>query len=133
MAFRAEALEQADRPFADELGRHRTTLLSGEDSALVEAVRRAGWKIWLEPRAIVEHTVHVERCRSGYYWRRLWWAGVSRARATEASAILGLRLVVAGAVRLCLYVLTRDRVYLYRTAETAGFLAERARLRRGSA
>lgn len=132
MAFRAAALEQADGPFADELGRNGATLLSGEDSALVEAVRRAGWTIWLEPRAIVEHTVHVERCRSRYYWRRLWWAGVSRARATEASAILGPRLVVAAAVRLCLYVLTRDRVYLYRTAETAGFLAERARLLRSS-
>jgi glycosyltransferase involved in cell wall biosynthesis len=93
---------------------------------------RAGWTIWLEPRAIVEHTVHAERCRSRYYWRRLWWAGVSRARATEASATLGLRLVVAAAVRLCLYVLTRDRVYLYRTAETAGFLTERARLLRSS-
>ncbi len=130
IAFRIEALEQADKPFTEELGRQGTTLLSGEDSELVEAVHKAGWKIWLEPRAMVEHTVHIERCRSGYYWRRLWWAGVSRARATEASAILGLRLLAALPVRLCLYALTRDRVYLYRAAETAGFLAESARLRR---
>jgi hypothetical protein len=76
---------------------------------------------------VVEHTVHVERCTSRYYWRRLWWAGVSRARSTEAAARLGLRLLVAAPIRLVLYALTRDRVHLYRTAETAGFLVERAR------
>jgi len=32
-----------------------------------------------------------------------------------------LRLLAAALVRLSLYVLTRDRVYLYRTAETAGY------------
>ena len=31
-----------DRPFPEELGRHGTTLLSGEESAVVEAVRRRG-------------------------------------------------------------------------------------------
>ena len=132
MAFRVEALEQAGSLFPEELGRDGNTLLSGEDSALVEAVRQAGWKIWLEPAAIVDHTVHAERCRSRYYWRRLWWAGVSRARGTESPTMLGLRLLAALPARLCLYVLTLDRVYLYRTAETAGFLAERARLRRAA-
>jgi glycosyltransferase involved in cell wall biosynthesis len=127
IAFRVEALP-GDEPFLHELGRIGDNLLSGEEWALVESVRAAGWKIWLEPRAAVEHTVHAERCESRYYWRRLWWAGVSRARSTNAAARLTLRLVGAAPVRLCLYALTRDRVYLYRTAETAGFLAERARV-----
>jgi GT2 family glycosyltransferase len=129
IAFRARAAAQCG-PFAENLGRRGGSLVSGEEFALVEDVRAAGWKIWLEPRAIVAHTVHSERCESRYYWRRLWWAGVSRARATEAAARLAIRLVVAVPVRLLLYLVTRDRVYLYRTAETAGFFAERARLLR---
>jgi glucosyl-dolichyl phosphate glucuronosyltransferase len=127
IAFRTAALP-GDRPFQNELGRIGNNLLSGEEWALVESVRSAGWKIWLEPRAAVAHTVHSERCESRYYWRRLWWAGVSRARSTNAATRLALRLICAAPVRLCLYAVTRDRVYLYRTAETAGYLAERARL-----
>jgi GT2 family glycosyltransferase len=132
LAFRATALGSLDGPFPEQLGRYATTLLSGEESATIERVRACGWKVWLEPRAIVEHTVHADRCRSGYYWRRLWWAGVSRARAKHGPSLLGLRLVVAAGARLALYLVTLDRVHLYRTAETAGFLAERARLRRAA-
>jgi GT2 family glycosyltransferase len=133
IAFRAEALANLDGPFSERLGRTGTTLLSGEESALVEAVLAAGWKVWLEPLAIVDHTVHAERCRPRYYWRRLWWAGVSRARTTRAPRSLAPRLVVAAAIRLGLYLCTLDRVHLYRTAETAGYLTERARLRRSTA
>jgi hypothetical protein len=89
-----------------------------------------GWKIWLEPSAVVDHAVHAERCRSRYYWRRLWWQGITRARAQESRVGAGLRLLVAAPVRLCLYAATRDRVYLYRIAETGGYLAERLRPRR---
>ena len=127
IAFRREALP-GDQPFLHELGRIGDNLLSGEEWALIESVHAAGWKIWLEPRAAVEHTVHAARCESRYYWRRLWWAGVSRARSTDAATRLAFRLVGAAPVRLCLYAVTRDRVYLYRTAETAGYLAERARM-----
>jgi glycosyltransferase involved in cell wall biosynthesis len=132
IAFRAEVLG-AERPFPEELGRCGTTLTSGEEWAVVEAVRRGGWKIWLEPGAVVDHAVHPERCRSSYYWRRSWWAGVTRSRAANSPLKVGLRLVVAAPIRLGLYVLTRDRVYLYKSAETAGFLVERTRLLRGSA
>lgn len=131
IAFRVSALERD--PFRESLGRHGTTLLSGEESALVETVRRSGWRIWLEPGAVVDHAVHRERCSSAYYWRRLWWAGVSRARAEEGRAATGLRLTLAAPVRLLLYTITRDRVYLYRSAETAGFLVEASRLRRAAA
>ncbi len=128
VAFRASALFDAG-PFSEALGRTGTTLLSGEDSALIQSLQRHGWKIWLEPGAVVDHTVHAERCRSRYYWRRLWWAGVSRARSREASVSLGLKLVAAAVIRLFLYAATRDRVHLYRTAETAAFLTERLRRR----
>jgi glucosyl-dolichyl phosphate glucuronosyltransferase len=131
IAFRAEVL-RGNRPFPEELGRHGTTLLSGEESAVVEAVRDAGWRIWLEPTAVVDHAVPPERCRSTYYWRRLWWAGVTRSRAASSPLRVCLKLLLAAPARLGLYAITRDRVYLYRSAETAGFLVERARMRRGS-
>ena len=120
MAFRAELLAEG---FPEDLGRIGLSLLSGEESVLIESLRRRGWKIWLEPAAIADHRVHSDRCRSGYYWRRLWWAGATRARAGSS----GLRLLAAAPLRLCLYLLTRDQVHLYRTAETASWLAERAR------
>ena len=129
MAFRREALAETG-PFSETLGREGTNLLSGDDSALIESVRRAGWKIWLEPSAVVDHAVHAERCRSGYYWRRLWWQGITRARTKDARVAVGLRLLAAAPVRLCLYAATRDRIYLYRIAETGGYLAERLRPRR---
>jgi GT2 family glycosyltransferase len=128
IAFRAQAFPSKS-PFDEELGRNGGNLLSGEEWQLVESVKAAGWKIWLEPRAVVEHTVHWERCTSGYYWRRLWWAGVSRARSRNRSIRVALRLLAAAPVRFFLFIATRDRVHLYRTAETAGFLAESVRLR----
>lgn len=131
IAFRVEALPSG-APFSEQLGRTERTLLSGEEIALVRQIRDAGWKIWLEPGAVVDHTVHPERCEAGYYWRRLWWGGVSRARATEAAPGLGLKLLAAVPIRLGCFLVTWDRVHLYRTAESAGFIHERARLlRRG--
>jgi GT2 family glycosyltransferase len=131
IAFRAAALAN-EGGFSEALGRVGTTLLSGEESELIESLGRRGWKIWLEPAAIVDHTVHPDRCRSRYYWRRLWWSGVSRARAADTAPLAGLRLVAAAFVRLSLYVVTRDRVHLYRTAETAGYVTERLGLRRAA-
>jgi GT2 family glycosyltransferase len=132
MAFRREALERAG-PFSERLGRERGNLLSGDDSALVEAVQRAGFRVWLEPRAIVDHAVHAERCSSRYYWRRLWWQGITRARQANSQLGTGLRMLAAAPVRLGLYLATRDRVHLYRTAESAGYLRERLRLLKGAA
>lgn len=125
MAFRRAALEAAGT-FSETLGRRGTSLLSGEDSEMVERVRAAGWRVWLEPAAVVDHTVHAERCRGRYYWRRLWWNGISRA--VNPSPQVAARLAAAVPVRLVLGVVTRDRFYLYRLAESAGYFAARLRL-----
>ena len=69
--------------FPEELGRVGGKLLSGEEYEVIETLVHAGWSIWLEPSAVVDHRVSSVRCRSRYYWRRLWWQGVSRARARE--------------------------------------------------
>ena len=98
-------------------------MLSGEDSLAIDRLREAGWRVWLEPSAVVEHTVAPDRCTSRYYWRRLWWQGVTRARASP-SRVLTLRLLAALPLRMALWLVTRDRVHLYRAAETTGYVHE---------
>jgi glucosyl-dolichyl phosphate glucuronosyltransferase len=107
--------------FSETLGRIGTSLLSGEESALIDAVRGHGGRVWLEPTAHVAHHVAPERCTGRYYWRRLWWQGISRARAGSSRATTA-RIVLALPVRLALWAVTRDRFFLYRTAETVGYL-----------
>jgi glucosyl-dolichyl phosphate glucuronosyltransferase len=127
ICFRRAALEEAGG-FSESLGRVGSSLLSDEEAAVIDSLRARGWRVWLQPDAVVEHTVSRERCTSAYYWRRLWWQGISRARR-ERSLSLALRLVAAAPVRLVLWAGTRDRVYLYRVAETAGYLYDVAAAR----
>ena len=119
VCFRRETLAG----FPEDLGRTGSELLSGEEVAAIDRVRESGYRVVLEPAAIVHHLVAPERCRSSYFWRRLWWQGVTRARA-EASARLTLKLLAALPVRVALYAGTRDRMHVYRLAETAGYLRE---------
>lgn len=125
MAFRRPALAHVGQ-FSTALGRRGSSLLSGEDSDVVARVLRCGWRVWLEPAAVVWHHVASERCDGRYYWRRLWWNGISRA--VNPSAQASARLLAAIPVRLLLWALARDRVYLYRLAESAGYFAARWRL-----
>jgi glucosyl-dolichyl phosphate glucuronosyltransferase len=120
MAFRRDAVLAAGC-FREELGRVGSSLLSGEEADLVGRLRDTGWTVWLQPDAVVAHTVTAERCRSSYYWRRLWWQGVGRGRV-DRSPRTALRLLAGAPIRLALWLGTRDRVHLYRIAETAGFL-----------
>ena len=122
LCFRREALREG---FPEDLGRTATELLSGEEVIAIDRVRELGYRVVLEPAAIVHHLVAPDRCRSSYFWRRLWWQGVTRARA-EASLRLTLKLLAALPLRLALYAGTRDRMHVYRLAETAGYLRELA-------
>jgi glycosyltransferase involved in cell wall biosynthesis len=125
MAFRRATLDDTG-PFAVALGRNGPgSLLSGEDSDMIARVLAAGWRVRLEPRARVLHTVHADRLRAGFYWRRFWWAGVGRAQARSGRTTL--RLLLAAPVRLGMWALTRDRVYMYRLAETAGYVVSLTR------
>jgi GT2 family glycosyltransferase len=127
IAFRRAALAQAGG-FSEELGRTGDSLLSYEDTAMVERVIAGGWEVWLRPSAVVEHTVSAERTRSGYYWRRSWWNGISRARHRPTLA-LALKRAAAVPLYLGLYALRRDRIHLYRAAESCGYATERIRAR----
>lgn len=125
IAFRRDVLV-ASGSFPDHLGRTGTTLLSGEESAAIAAVSDAGWRIALHPGAAVDHAVPRSRCVSRYYWRRLWWAGVTRARGEGRRGRTLARLLAAAPVRFGLYLVTWDRVHLYRLAETAGYVHDLA-------
>lgn len=127
ICFRRAALTEIGG-FREELGRSGRSLLSGEESDAIEQIRSRGWRVWLQPDAVVDHSVAPERCSSGYYWHRLWWQGITRARKDRSPAVT-VRLVAAAPLRVVLWLATRDRVHLYRTAETAGYLAAVAGLR----
>jgi glycosyltransferase involved in cell wall biosynthesis len=127
IAFRRAGLCEVGG-FPTNLGRVGRSLLSGEEFAVIEALRDAGWRVRLEPAAVVDHFVAPERTHGRYYWRRLWWQGISRARAARSGSV-ALRLVIAAPVRVILWAVTRDRFYLYRTAETVGYLREQLRRR----
>jgi glucosyl-dolichyl phosphate glucuronosyltransferase len=119
MAFRRTALDQVG-PFSLELGRKGAgSLLSGEDSDMVRRMLGAGWEVWLEPAVQVTHKVHAERLSSDFYWRRFWWGGVSRAQAPSVG--VGARLMLALPVRVVAWAVTRDRIFMYRLAESAGY------------
>ena len=120
ICFRRSALGEG---FPEHLGRTGSALLSGEEVVAIDRVRERGFRVVLEPRAVVDHLVGPERCEGSYFWRRLWWQGVTRARG-EASVALTLRLLAALPVRIALYAGTRDRMHMYRLAETAGYLRE---------
>jgi glucosyl-dolichyl phosphate glucuronosyltransferase len=121
VAFRRSALDEVG-PFSLALGRTgAASLMSGEDSDMVRRVLEAGWEVWLEPRAAVLHKVHAERLTSGFYWRRFWWGG--RSRAQTPSLLISARLIVAVPARVAAWLVTRDRIFIYRLAETAGYFA----------
>jgi len=122
MAFHREALAGAGQ-FSTALGRRGRSLLSGEDSDMVARVLALGWRVWLEPTAVVHHRVSAERCHGSYYWRRLWWNGIGRA--VNPSVRVTARLLAAIPARLLLWAVARDRLYLYRLAESAGYFAAR--------
>lgn len=125
MAFRRAALERVGA-FSLALGRKGSgSLLSGEDSDMVRRVLTAGWEVWLEPRAAVLHKVHSERLTSRFYWRRFWWGGVSRAQSP--SLRVSARLAIAVPIRAGAWVVTRDRIFVYRLAESAGYFVTAAR------
>lgn len=123
LSFRRAVLIAAGG-FDEQLGRIGNSLLSGEEFVAMQAVRDSGWKLWLQPDAIVDHYVTPARCRKGYYSRRLYWEGVTRARIRPGwRRPCGLALETP--LHALRYLATRDRFYLYRaTAEPLGHLAE---------
>ena len=102
-------------PFRLELGRRPGSDLGGEEIALCEEVRAAGWSVVYEPGAVVHH--HVRRGRDRWRWmlRRAFAAGREAARLERRLEPLPRRMSA------------RDRVFLAAIAPAflVGRLSER--------
>jgi len=77
MAFRVDALRD-NGGFDENLGRRGTTLISGEESALLGRFRAAGLPIYYEPQASVLHLVHPRRRTRRWLVSRTYWDGASQ-------------------------------------------------------
>ena len=109
MSFRRAAL-LAVGGFSADVGRVGTRPLGCEETELSIRVARRDptASIVLEPRAVVRHHVPGERSRWGYFWRRCWAEGLSKAsvsRLTDPRSALSsersyaLRTLPRGAAR----------------------------------
>lgn len=65
--------------FSESLGRVGNSLLSGEESDVLQEMMKKGIKIGYEPSAKVEHIVSQERLNPLWFLRRFAWQGVSDA------------------------------------------------------
>lgn len=63
--------------FNPELGRRGKRLLSYEESHLCERIHRAGYRVLLHPKSIVDHYVGKERISLRYLRRQAWAEGRS--------------------------------------------------------
>jgi len=64
---------------AAHLGRHRGTLLSGEDHDVCQRAVAAGYRCEYRPELRVRHWVPAERMRLRYFLRWFFWSGVTHA------------------------------------------------------
>lgn len=83
MAFRRKVLTELGG-FNPQLGRMGASLVSGEEVALVNAARRAGYEVWYLGKARVQHLVHRERLTPEWFIHRSYFEGVSIARALRS-------------------------------------------------
>lgn len=72
-----------DPPFSPRLGRRPGSLLAAEEVDLCLAVRSAGWRVFYEPEAIVDHHVRQERLSWRWMLRRAFVAGRESRRIPD--------------------------------------------------
>jgi glycosyltransferase involved in cell wall biosynthesis len=64
--------------FRTDLGRHGSSLLSGEEAALLEEVKSLGRPIVYSGKALVWHAVDSVRLRRMWFFKRVFWDGASQ-------------------------------------------------------
>ena len=77
MAFHRDALLELGG-FDTNLGRKGSTLLSGEEAAIVHRLRQRGLPVYYCGRAVVWHAVPPARRRRRWLWKRMFWDGASQ-------------------------------------------------------
>jgi glycosyltransferase involved in cell wall biosynthesis len=119
LAFRRDVLLDLGG-FDTNLGRKGSVLLSGEESAVVGAVRSRRLPVYYGGSALVWHAVPPARRRRRWLWSRMFWDGASqplidsgkgRARAHYLrQGYLDLRRMARFTLDGCLAVARGDRV-----------------------
>ena len=72
--------------FDFRLGRDGKSLLSGEESLLIDKLILAGWRIWHSDQMVVDHIISEERLERGWAIERAYWEGVSTIRRMSITA-----------------------------------------------
>jgi glycosyltransferase involved in cell wall biosynthesis len=98
MAFRTEALRSIGG-FPEALGRRGANLLSREEAYVRDRLDDRGDQCVYWPAAAVDHHAAAERLTAGWFRRRLFWQGISRARSNVQERHLG----VVGRLARCIY------------------------------
>ena len=70
--------------FSTRLGRTGKSLLSNEETHLLQRIVAQGLEAWYQPAAGIDHHVHAERVNRIWLLRRCFWQGVSNAVMAHA-------------------------------------------------
>ena len=73
--YRRAALTQVGC-YPIELGRVGDLLLSGE-GAVNALLQAQGWRLFFEPKALINHTIHADRLNPMWMRKRAFWQGIS--------------------------------------------------------
>jgi GT2 family glycosyltransferase len=76
--------------FDERIGRVGQTLLSGEETELVNRVRAAGSPIYYTPKAVVRHLVSRSRLTKSWHFERAKWHGISECLVRRGEGWRGL-------------------------------------------
>ena len=141
MAVRRQVIE-ALGGFRPDLGRHRGTLLGGEDHDFCQRAVAAGYRCEYRPELRVRHHVPAERTRLRYFTRWFFWSGATEAileshelatgtakRAAHRHYLRRLVLTSAATVGRVVTGRWRDAInHAMGAAYAAGYLAQRMKL-----
>lgn len=68
-----------EKTFSTRLGRSGNSLLSNEETFLLQGIIAQGFQVWYQPAAVIDHHVHADRLNRIWLLRRCFWQGVSNA------------------------------------------------------
>lgn len=130
MSTRRDAL-RAVGGFDGALGRVDRNLISGEETAALDAMHQQGLPMWLTGRARVYHHVPAERTTLRWMTRRIYSQGRTDQRMRQDKTLpeVGARLLLGGFRHLVRHYRTPNEAvaeYIFQRAYWVGRLAEMA-------
>jgi len=78
VSFQKQVLEEG-KGFNTSLGRKGSRLLSNEEILLQRHMEKRGQAIWYDPEIFVQHHIKAECLRKRWFYKRLFWQGISDA------------------------------------------------------